>query len=431
MWRILLLPLAGTMLGAGGCRSQEPAPSLYTTEQQLIKHITDSAHHFERSGNKAKALHYHKRALAIAEKKHLPEQEAKSLTHIGRIISNEDGKEGLGHLYKALNIARSINHHALQADIYAGISAVYKQQQQYEKALHALELHNLYADSLLAINQARELAQLKKNEYRKRERDISLTITITIIFILAIITYYFQRTRKLNSRLHTSIQVRDKLFSILAHDLRGPVNNVVSVLQLMEDDPLPEPEQRRMNRLLIKQSESLATTIDSLLQWSSNQLNGIKTTASCFSPSELIDKVLLLVEGQTRSKTLTVNNRVSRQFSVLADPDHFDLIIRNLLSNAIKFSHEGGSIEIGATSGNGSITFSVTDHGTGISPDDQKKFGESNMETNFGTSGEKGNGLGLLLVKDFVQANHGRIWLTSKKGEGTTFYFSLKAAPTK
>lgn len=426
MRRISFLPLACLLLAQSGCHSQEPAP-LYSPEQQLIKHITDSARHFERSGDTAKALHYHRRALTMAQRKHLPEQEAKSLAHIGKVVSHGNGEQGLQHLYKALDIARTIHHHALQADIYAGIAAVHKQQEQYKEALQALEMHNIYADSLLAANRARELTQLKKSEDRKRERDISLTITITIFFILAIITWYFQRTRKLNSQLQTSIQVRDKLFSILAHDLRGPVNNVVSVLQLMEEEPLPEPEQRRMNGLLIKQSESLSVTIDSLLQWSSNQLNGIKTTAVLFSPSQLVNKVVLLLEGQIRLKQLTVKNEVSKQLQVFADSDHFDLIIRNLLSNAIKFSHLGGSVEIGAATDDDNIIFSIVDHGTGISPENQRKFEESNMETSFGTSGEKGSGLGLLLVKDFVLANHGRMWLTSQLGEGTTFYFSLKA----
>ncbi|SDF50317.1 two-component system, OmpR family, phosphate regulon sensor histidine kinase PhoR [Mucilaginibacter pineti] len=112
-----------------------------------------------------------------------------------------------------------------------------------------------------------------------------------------------------------------------------------------------------------------------------------------------------------------------------ADADHFEFIIRNLLSNAIKFSYEGGAITIGAKLPSPEeAVLSVADQGIGISPDQQAVFLTSNLKVNFGTKKEQGSGLGLLLIKDFIKANQGRIWLESEPGKGTRFYVAMPAA---
>jgi signal transduction histidine kinase len=397
----------------------------------LHRHIlglTDSGHYYEKAGNKKTALHFHRQALEASQKAQLPEHEARSLANIGRLLRNDSTEESLQYLFSALTIAQRIRHHALQADIYGSITAVYKQQEKYKEALAALELHKNLDDTLLAINQRKELEHLKAAESRKLERAIGVTVTFAVLLLAAFLAFYFRRTRLLNRQLQQSVQVRDKLFSILAHDLRGPAINLVQVLTLIEEAGLSEEEEKLMLAMLKKQSQSLSDTLNGLLHWSKAQLDGVQPKPQDFNPVPLIDKNIALLEGQMQQKNIRLSLQVTDDIFVHADPDHFDLVIRNLLSNAIKFSHQGGAIEISAVVEKRELIFAVKDQGVGITPENQQKFTRLHMDSTFGTAGEKGTGLGLPLVKDFVRANKGRIWMESEKDKGTTFYFTFQPA---
>lgn len=392
-----------------------------------IRKYTDSGHHYARSGDTPKALFYHKQALGESRNAGLQEHEARSLSNIAKLLQHQSSGESLQYLYNALHIARSIKHHELQADIYSSIAAVYKQQQNYREALEALEQHHRFADTLIQKNKEAGFQQLKASESRKKERTVTLTILCAVLIIILILAINVNKIKKLNRQLSQSVEIRDKLFSILAHDLRGPAGNMTQALSILIEDPLPEHEKKLLLQMLLKQSRTLSDTLESLLLWSKNQLDGAKAKPVSFKAAALANRSIALLNGQTRDKSLTIHNNIPEDLIVFADADHFELITRNLLSNAVKFSHEGGNININAVKQDDAVIFSVTDNGIGINAENLRKFDENHMQARFGTSGEKGTGIGLPLVKDLVSVNKGRIWVKSEENKGATFSFSLPA----
>lgn len=413
-----------------GCNAQTPAKDSLPPEQVHILNLTDTARHYAKKGNKKMALHYHKQALHKAKAAHLPEHEARALLNIANLLKNEDVDKSLAYLDSALFIAKSIQHHQLAADIYHAMGEIYKQQENYQEALLALEEHHKLLDSLFATHKAQEIAHIKTAEKQKFERTVGILCIAAVGIIAFLFAYYFYKTRRLNRKLQESNRVKDKLFSILGHDLRGPAGSIIQALPIIESGSLPPAKRQEIVEHVKAQGQAFLETLDSLLQWGKSQLQGTKVQQTKFNPQEIVTKNIEVLGGLASKKDLHIKQQFPRLFSVYADADHFDFIIRNLLSNAIKFSHPGGTITITAEEKKEEVIISVRDEGVGIPLEKQKEFDNGNLQVAYGTRGEKGTGLGLLLTKEFIKANKGNIWLESHPGQGTTFYVSLPASAT-
>lgn len=408
------------------CTQQPPPVTQTDTVKEHVEKLTDTAHQLMASGDRSKALEYHKRALQHSKQARLPEHEARSLVHIARILKTEDAGKSLEHLNAAMGIAKEINHRQLQSDIYLAMAEVYRQQQNYTEALHALEEHHRLLDSLFSLNKKHEIARVQAEDKRLMERWLLLAGLSAAAIIAIVLAVYFRKIKKLNTALQQSNLVKDKLFSILAHDLRGPAANIAQSLELIEAGVLPADEQQQLLEQLGKQSTAFANTLQSLLEWANSQLRGITATPSLFDAREVVENNARVLSGQLTEKQLRVEDRLPASVPVFADRYHFDIIIRNLLSNAVKFSHPGGTIHVDMTEEQDVFVFAVRDEGIGISPERQKQLNTAGIDVSFGTKGEKGTGLGLLLAKEFAKALGGNIWLTSEEGKGTTFYFSVQ-----
>jgi signal transduction histidine kinase len=240
--------------------------------------------------------------------------------------------------------------------------------------------------------------------------------------------FYYRKMNVLNRKLNESNKIKDKLFSIIGHDLKAPVGGLVQTLELLEGDDLTAEERKYVIGQLRKQTQLSLDTLNALLNWGEAQLKGVSVNEQHFETKGIISKNVELLSKQAAEKNISITDNTTESVTVLADVNHFDVVVRNLLSNAVKFTNEHGTVEINAmeTGKDGMIVFSVKDNGQGISAEQQQQFLSSNINVSFGTKGEKGTGLGLLLTKEFILANGGKIWLESKVGEGTTFYFSLK-----
>lgn len=423
----LLLVLTGCVLSLFnyGCISGQPVTPPQT-DTGVVQRFTDSAHYFHKKGDLQQALVYHEKALMHSRISNLPEHQARSLASIGKILSSKgDTAESLAYMYRALTIARQIRHRQLQADIYAGIAAMYKQQENYKAALNALELHQQLTDTLLQQKKQQELAAVQAHAHWLLARRVRTTLLLALAAVALISLWYLRRTGLLNRKLLQHIQIRDKLFSILGHDLRGPANNLSEGLALIESGGLSAAEEAGMVHMLTRQSAVLSSTLDTLLQWAKTQWHGIKAKAVHFDAADAVDKNILLHEALLKEKNIRVVKNIPPQMPLFADAHHFDLIIRNLLSNAIKYSGRNSTVEIGGKITDKELVFSVADEGVGMSAGDVRNFAAGTMDPRYGTAGEKGTGLGLILVKDFVEVNKGRTWLKSEVGKGTTFYFAF------
>jgi len=421
--RYLLIAVLFTLSSACGQTVPPVSPADTAHHQVTALNRAAAAHHLK--GNKAMALKYHNEALHKARKHGLHEDQVRSLIGIAHVLKTEDADESIVHLKKALHLADSIGHQQLSSEIYRSLSEVYRQQANYEQALHALEEHHRLAEKMMQQDKQQKIALLEKTY----QRNWILVVTLSVLLILAILIYYLRKTQTLNKQLNAANQIKDKLFTIIGHDLRNPISSITNVLSLMEHDELTADEQREMIGQMRRQGDVSLEILNSLLNWGTAQLNGITIHPVVFQPSGIIDSNITALQGKALEKKLTVQNHVPADLRLKADRDHFNFIIRNLLSNAIKFSRDGGKIEIDAQSQAGKLVFSVKDEGIGINEAQQKAFLSRHMEIAYGTKGEKGTGIGLMLSKEFLKAGGGAIWLESRLGEGTIFYFNLPSQP--
>jgi signal transduction histidine kinase len=395
-------------------------------------------------GDHRAALAMHRQGLQKARAAGLREEEVRALMGLAGTLKAEDSDASIRHLNNALRIAHTIGHEHLAAEIYYSLAGIYHQQSRYTEAIEALKEHHRLLDSLLDVDKAHKVAVLQSsyelaesklkvetlelsNQQQRYQRMIGLLVTAAILVILLLLTYNFYRIRKLVHHLKRSNLIKDKLFSIIGHDLRNPIGGITQLLAVMEEDELSTEEHHRLIVEMRKQGDVTLEILNALLNWGEAQLKGIHIKPTTFNSKESISKNIDALRRQAADKGVTISDQVQEGLQVWGDQNHFEFIIRNLLSNAIKFSHANSTVDIHAQTQNEdkAVVYSVTDQGKGISAVQQQLFLRSEMDIAYGTKGEKGTGIGLMLCKEFVKANHGKLWLKSTEGKGSTFYFSF------
>ncbi|RYE22266.1 MAG: sensor histidine kinase [Sphingobacteriales bacterium] len=404
--------------------------------------ITDAANAYSRLGNKKRALTSYKEAYAKAVKYQLPEEKMHALVNMASNLDSNEWAEGIVYLKEAMESAQSTQNTGMLVDIYHAISEVYAVGGQYRDAyLNAFKYHML-SDSLLSKERSSQVAEMQAkyeadeskatiqqlelaNQKTTLQRNLVVVAVLAVCLIIGILWSYYRKVSKLNRELHESNLVKDKLFSVIGHDLRSPLGGLVQTLELLESDMLTAEETREVVTELKSRGEGAYEILNSMLLWGKSQLQGTQLNMMYFDPIPHIEKITHSLNKQAQDKQIIIKNNINAEIKLNSDIDHFDFIIRNLLSNAIKFSHEASSIEVNAMMKNDKVLFSVADHGVGISAAAQQDFLHSNLKVNYGTKGEKGTGIGLLLIKEYVNANKGKLWFESIEGQGTTFYFSL------
>ncbi|RFZ94876.1 sensor histidine kinase [Mucilaginibacter conchicola] len=402
------------------------ADSIDVTRHRLL---TDSADDFARQQDTSKAIAYHKRALAHARLHKLPEHEARSLTRIAILLKGQDSSESLNYLDSAREIALRLNRADLLADIMKARSAVYKQQQNYGDALAALEAHQELLKTVFESNRRKEEARQRAVEQNKDDRLIFIMISTSLVLLFLVFALYHRKLSRLNRSLLKSNRIKDTLFSIIGHDLRGPAGNIMQALDVLGLDLLDDAEEKEVITLLKEQSWSFNETLNTLLNWATAQLKGAEPQVATVNAMSAIQRSLDLLRAQAIAKNIEISAPAGNPVAVLADIDQLDFVVRNLISNAIKFSYPGGRIQISAEKQDHNGLIAVHDDGKGIPAEKQAElFSEGQLNSTYGTKGEKGTGLGLMLSWDFIRANHGRIWCDSREGAGTTFYISLPLA---
>jgi PAS domain S-box-containing protein len=219
---------------------------------------------------------------------------------------------------------------------------------------------------------------------------------------------------------------KNRFMSILSHDLRDPVIAVYSLVdQLYEDFEDFKLDEIKSNMFLIrKTAENTMNFLDELLQWAKIQSGKMPFKPVDLNVNEICNEIIEMRKSSLEKKNIEVILDSANGMKAYADKEMIKTVLRNLLSNAIKFTKKGGQINISAQEKEGNTLISVSDNGVGID-DVNKIFNPSQLYTNTGTEGEKGNGLGLNICKEFVEMHQGKIWVESEFGKGTTFYFSL------
>lgn len=243
-----------------------------------------------------------------------------------------------------------------------------------------------------------------------------------------------ERTEELsvsNRELKKHIEEKNKLQSILAHDLRNPFSAILGYIELIKNEfeQKGEKEQVDMMNMLLDSGRNTLALLENLLQWSSSKEGGLETNFESINVTELVDEAISMTDAQSTFKNIFVRNLIDKAHYVWADRNMILSVIRNLISNAIKFSGRDSIVEISLEEKDDKVIISVEDSGVGIPEEEQDKlFSSEKMKQKVGTQGEKGIGMGLMLCKEFIEKHDEEIWVTSKPKQGSTFSFSLKKA---
>ena len=232
-----------------------------------------------------------------------------------------------------------------------------------------------------------------------------------------------------NEELRKTIAGRDKMYSVIAHDLRSPMASMKmllnTIMMSVEKDKI-DPDIFDMLEMSNKTSEEVFSLLDNLLKWTKSQLGKLTVIPQKLDISGLADGVVEVMNSVAEVKHIKLIRTDHESFFVYVDIEMIKSILRNLISNAVKFSNPDSEIKVGIKAEDGKVIVSVTDSGKGIKKEDQHKLlKDSTHFTTYGTNSEEGSGLGLLLCRDFARKNGGELWFESEENLGSVFSFSL------
>lgn len=258
--------------------------------------------------------------------------------------------------------------------------------------------------------------------FRKEELMVRIKHQLTLVAARKII---LEQT----TELEKTIAGRDKLYSVIAHDLRSPMASMKMLLNTIMMSVTREQMDSDIFDMLEmsnKTSEEVFCLLDNLLKWTKSQLGKLTVVPQELDITELIDGVIEVIQSVAEVKHIRLKREGNTTVKVCVDIEMIKSVIRNLLSNAVKFSEQNSEITLSVVEKDDKVICAVKDHGRGIKKEDQHKLlNDATHFTTFGTNSEEGSGLGLLLCRDFIRKNGGELWFESEENVGSTFYFSL------
>jgi two-component system, sensor histidine kinase and response regulator len=272
---------------------------------------------------------------------------------------------------------------------------------------------------------------LLKNEntrYQNQTRDKNWQLRRSNLKILRQKAEITEKAALLEGQTHQLTELnslKNKLFSIIAHDLKAPLYALRTLFHNVQVYDLPGEDIKLLVPEVVNELTYTTGLMENLLQWAKSQMQAESVKPQVLDIAGVMKEVLQLLRLQADSKHIYINSKLERPIYVYADKDMINLVLRNLLSNAIKFTPEQGSIYIEAREERSHIEVFVQDTGTGISAEGLQKLNGEHYYTTRGTGGEAGTGLGLMLCKEFLSRNGGRMRIESEPGKGSTFSFTL------
>jgi signal transduction histidine kinase len=224
------------------------------------------------------------------------------------------------------------------------------------------------------------------------------------------------------------IALKNKMFSIISHDLKAPMYAMRNFFAEIQQNNMPIRELKKMLPIVVNDLNYTTGLMDNLLQWSRAQMHSDAVYPQKVDIGKAIDDTIQLLRRQSEAKQIRIETNGYENIYGFIDKDMLHLVLRNLISNAIKFTPEKGNIKVGVDENCTIVEVFVQDNGTGISPEALKKINGNGFYSTKGTANESGTGLGLKLCKEFMVRNGGQLYIESKPGEGSTFSVSLPKA---
>lgn len=281
---------------------------------------------------------------------------------------------------------------------------------------------------LLVLYYRKNLEKMAVNKLLERQKEEIANFNEELEALNEEINAQMAITSAQNEELEKLNMVKSKFFSIVSHDLRGPLSSLKMLFGLYKRGQM---EQEDIDELLARLGDTIYTMsgfLDNLLEWSKSQLEGMTVNPSAFNIVAHISENIMLMDSQIQYKGLKIENKTDEPVMVYADPNMINVVIRNLLSNSIKFCNTGDIISLNVETSGKKVILSISDTGPGIKEKDKEKLFSLEHTISTGTYGEKGHQIGLILCKDMVEQNNGKIRVESELGKGTFFWVELPQA---
>lgn len=381
------------------------------------------------------------------------------------------------YIGKGIQLSKGDQLTGLLVDFYYLKHELYTSKNEYEAALKHYRLYAQTREKLLDEEKNRNIEELRvtfeserkdqQNKILRQENELKnlaiqrknalIAAVVAVLIMLTIFTfmiyYRFKSKEKanreleflnkkiteknsqlarLNKELDKANNEKDRFFSIIGHELRNPLWWFKNLSETLTKK-FQELEKEKLQKALLSLNDSAKTAfhlIDNLLQWSRNQLGRLNYQPRAVEINELIHRNKELFRQELDHKSIGLHSNITENdLKVMVDAELIDTVLRNLILNAIKYTPDHGTISIESTLRGEFVEVCIADSGIGISKENQRKLFNPKVEyTTLGLYQEKGSGLGLLLCKDFIEMNGGKIWLESDEGKGTAFYITLPLA---
>ena len=353
---------------------------------------------------------------------------------------------------QALEIAESVGAQDLIRETVKNLHETYEKMGDTLRAYPYLKRYTAMRDSLAATERENALArqevelglrlerenrELAEAAFRAEERNFKITAALLgILLIVLIFTIWLYRNKKeMNSKLRSQTEElmnvnkeKDKLLSVLSHDLRSPLSNIKGVVYLIRENVLKGKDINKALDEIDAKLQSGINTLTNYLQWAQSQRDGIVANVEPVNLYQTAQNVQEEFSMAARNKNIVILNNVQENSSALADPHLLSVILRNLVSNSIKFmSADGaGKVTLDVNETNEDVQIRVIDNGQGMDEEQQKNVFKAFKPGSRGTDGEKGTGLGLSICKGLAEKQGGYIRFESTLGEGTTFILHMQ-----
>jgi signal transduction histidine kinase len=359
---------------------------------------------------------------------------------------------GLFYYGKSLQMMDETTETREKEKVYRLIAENYAKQDLFEKAYKYHQLHSSEKDSLIASERSRQLEEIKTRyevERKNKENEdlisqntkkqqeltaqqdiIQLQYTVGALIIIFLIISIF-----LAFRLYTAKQTlinannsKDKLFGIIAHDLKGPIGNIGAMVNLLKIEPDEKRKSQYLN-YLTQSVQNISVLTNQLLSWTFSQKGDFIFNIEQLTVRNISEKTIEIFAYQLDEKSIKIVNEIDKEFKVLADENALLTIFRNLISNALKFTRKGGEIKLNAINEGNYIIIKISDSGVGMSSKViQKVLKGKHVVSSIGTDNERGSGLGFSIVIEFVKKMKGKIDIESDGKTGTTVILKLRKA---
>ncbi|WP_158978568.1 tetratricopeptide repeat protein [Cellulophaga sp. L1A9] len=291
-------------------------------------------------------------------------------------------------------------------------------------------------------NQKKVLIEKQQKAIAKQKNYVYIAIAALLIVSIFLVLIY--RTNKLQKKYNKKLQekqetlltrevqlsesnkTKNKLFSIIAHDLKGPISSFYMLMKMSSNESISKEDYNTLFPKALRDIQGISEMLNNLLIWARTQMEGIVLKPTNIDISTIFKSTISVLSPLAQEKEISISNTVPENTISYSDKNHLNIIIRNLISNAIKFTNPKGEIRIHVIEKDNELQVEVVDNGVGMDLETQAMlFEKKHMKSTYGTNNEKGTGLGLSICKDMVANNGGRLWVSSIKNQGTSIFFTI------